>query len=246
MQQTPAAALDEGLFDEVVSLGWRCRAAKRLRTYFGTAKAYPFDWWVTPIEGAIQFLKDWDVEALYRTSRLHRALGLPSFIRHRDYGISLAHEFEPIGWGRGERGFYVTRPGWRRLTAEPKSRTTYLMRQFEALDRPGLRVLFVRHLSPDDDRSAATLEALRQAVLARAGACRARFLLISADGVEADGWTSLTLPDRSIHWPGDDALWAAALDGLGFRLKRPLDEAGARSHRKAQKLAKQRRQAREA
>ena len=219
-------------FTDIVSLGYRCRVARRLRDHYGTAIAYPFDWWITPIEGAVRFLHDWDVDALYRTDRLALTWrwGFKSYVRNRDYGITLAHEF-PLD--TAER----VRPGWRALTANPKSRTTALMKRFRLLNRPSRRVLFVRDLAPGEERIEACT-ALREAVMARADPPQATFLLISRNGFEAPGWLSLRIDDRSVDWQGDPALWDPALASLGFKLKKPADEAGLHAYRKAMKRAK--------
>jgi hypothetical protein len=226
------------LFDEIVSLGQRCGITKHLRRYYGTSKSFPFDWWIISPDGAARFLRDWDAEALYDPKRLSLALQPERrlFIKNRTYGVTFAHEF-PLN------RFNWVLPGWRKTSAEPKARTTYLMERFEALGRPGRRVLFVRHLTKAESRRPELCIALREAVLARVGACQAEFLLISPDGVQAPGWISLATHDHMRHWAGDADLWDAALDTLGFTLKRPRDELGEKMWRKAQKRAKGRRQA---
>ena len=205
---------------------------RRLRAHYGTVTAYPFDWWITPIGGAARFLDDWDVEALYRPARLALDWGWPlkSYVKHRDYGITLAHEFplDAREW---------VKSGWRGLTAAPKSRTTALMKRFSLLSRPSRRVLFVRELAPGEERADACA-ALRTAVLARARPPVAAFVLVSRTGFEADGWISLKIDDRSAGWAGDPDLWDPALNSLGFQLKKPADEAGLRAYRKALKRAR--------
>jgi hypothetical protein len=204
-------------FSHIVSLGFRCRTTQRLREHFGFKTAFPFDWWITPLAGGAAVLRDWDLGRLYDPAELREARrwGRTIYIEHRGYGVRLQHEF-PMDLRREH-----VLPGWREHIGEARARTAHLMAKFDLLDRPDRKVLFVRELTPDEQRDPAGIEALRQAALARTPRAESSFLLISPEGVKADGWISLKVSDPvRTPWTGTPALWDAALATLGFRFER--------------------------
>ena len=204
-------------FSHIVSLGYRCRTTRRLRDHFGFDTAFPFDWWITPLEGAVAFLRDWDLERLYdeRTLREARRWGRVAYVEQPAYGIRLQHEF-PMDEAR-ERVL----AGWRAHLDAARSRTAHLMRKFDQLDRPDRSVLFVRELAPGEERAPAAVQALRAAVLARVPRAAAQFVLVSRSGVEAPGWRALRIDDPARRpWSGTPAIWDAALATLGARFER--------------------------
>jgi hypothetical protein len=205
-------------FTHIVSLGYRCRTTQRLREHYGFKTAFPFDWWITPLESAVRVLRDWDIERLYDPARLKEARrwGRTLYIEHDDYRIRLQHEF-PMDDARRH-----VLPGWRDRLAEAKARTAHLLQKFDALDRKDRRVLFVRELRAGEEGQQRLLGELREAALAHAARADARFLLISPGGAAADGWIPLRIDDpRSEPWTGTPQIWDTALAGLGFRLQRP-------------------------
>jgi hypothetical protein len=205
-------------FTHIVSLGYRCRTTQRLREHYGFKTAFPFDWWITPLASATRVLRDWDVGRLYDPARLREARrwGRTPYIEHLDYRIRLQHEF-PMDLGRRH-----VLPGWRAHIDEARARTAHLMAKFDALDRPGRRVLFVRELMPEERDVEGPLADLREAVLARVPKALSEFLLISPQGVRAEGWTPLSVDDPVAEpWTGTPAIWDRALAGLGVRFERP-------------------------
>lgn len=50
------SALIAARFDAIISAGPRCSTAWHLRRVFELEKAYPFDWWVTPLQSLIRLL----------------------------------------------------------------------------------------------------------------------------------------------------------------------------------------------
>ena len=204
-------------FSHIVSLGYRCRTTQRLRDHFGFKTAFPFDWWITPLAGGANFLRDWDVERLYDPGQLRevRRWGRVRFIEHRGYGLRLQHEF-PMD----PKQEYVL-AGWRGHIAEARSRTTHLMEKLDLLDRPDRRVLWVRELAPGEEHAPAAVAALRLAVTDRCPQAHSSFLLISPSGLDAQGWTSLKIDDPVKEpWQGAPAIWDAALSALGHRFER--------------------------
>jgi hypothetical protein len=204
-------------FTYIVSLGYRCRTTRRLRDHYGFDTAFPFDWWVTSLEGAISFLRDWDLERLYDPARLRdvRRWGRSMYVEHTDYRIRLQHEF-PMDEARQR-----VLPGWRAHVAEARARTAHLMRKFDALDRADRQVLFVRELRAGEEAQTELIAQLREAVLAHVPRAQSRFLLISRQGVAAEGWTPLAIDDPMTEpWTGTPQIWDAALQSLEFRLER--------------------------
>ncbi|MEI9965318.1 MAG: DUF1796 family putative cysteine peptidase [Caulobacteraceae bacterium] len=204
-------------FSHVASLGRRCRTTHRLRRFFGFDTAFPFDWWITPLDGAVRFLRDWDLDRLYDPARLRevRRRGRLAFIEHADYAIRLQHEF-PMDARE------TVLPGWGAAIPEARARTAHLMDKFDRLDRPDRRILFVRELAREEEGETALIADLREAALAHAPRAEAAFLLISPGGVAADGWISLGIDDPVERpWTGDADLWDRALAGLGLRFERP-------------------------
>jgi hypothetical protein len=205
-------------FTHIVSLGYRCRTTQRLREHYGFKTAFPFDWWITPLQSAVRVLRDWDLQRLYDPAKLREARrwGRTIYVEHADYRIRLQHEF-PMD---DERRRVL--PGWRAHVDAARTRTGHLMAKFDALDRKDRRVLFVRELRAGEEADATTLAQLREAALAHAPRAEARFLLISPSGAAAEGWTPLAIDDpRAEPWTGTPQIWDAALARLGLRLQRP-------------------------
>lgn len=204
------------IFTHVISLGYHCRTARRLRDHYGFNSSLPFDWWLTPLEGAVRFLNDWDLEALYdpRLLKERHVKGRLANIVNARYGIRLEHEFP-----RDEAESVAA--GWREHIAQAKARTAHLMDKFDRMNRTNRRLLVVRELAAEECGQASLQRELYQTLCRRLGRARLRFLLISPTGVEAPDWISLKIDDRTEDWQGDAALWDEALDRLGFTLSAP-------------------------
>ncbi len=43
--------------DRVVSLGSNCEVTDSIRDYYGIDRAYPFDWWITPLDSVVRLLE---------------------------------------------------------------------------------------------------------------------------------------------------------------------------------------------
>ena len=201
----------------IVSLGHRCRTTQRLREHFGFTTAFPFDWWITPIEGLIRFMHDWDADRLYRPDQLfvRHNLFQKAWVENREYGFRLVHEFTRDRWRLASGRFLEEVPVL-------KARTAHLMARFDDMGPKQRTVLFVRTLMASEEGDAAACEALRRAVIARVPRARPAFVLISRTGMPAEGWIPLKIDDPSKEpWSGDAPLWDEALSSLGARLHRP-------------------------
>jgi hypothetical protein len=208
-------------FTDMVSLGSRCRGTRRFRDFYGTESAYPFDWWVTPMKGLMRALRDWDVEQLFDPAELSEVMvgEAIAYVHHDRYGLKFQHDF-PTVEGR-------IRPDWRDHLEPARSRTRHLMDKFDALNRPGRRILFYREVSPTDAEPEGMARALKHEVRRRLPLPKCAFLLISRDGLKAQGWRSVTIDDPTEEpWTGDAAIWDAALAALDYRLQ-PASDADA-------------------
>ena len=218
------ACKDMIAFTDVVSLGYNCRTTHRLREHFATRRAFPLDWWVTPLKGAVNFLRDWDLERLYDPQHLCEIAGddQVAYIENALYGIKLQHEF-PLGEGK-----LGVLPGWRDHIEQAKSRTRFLMDRFDGLNERGNRILFVRELGPDERRAPQLCIYLKQLIRGRLPLARCVFLLISADGMSVQGWHALKVDDPTIvPWWGNPQIWDRALSSLGFEVTAAAREPSA-------------------
>ncbi len=76
----------------VVSLGADCTISYNIRRYFNVSEAYPFDWWVTPLNSLKFFLQDPDIESLFDVNKLTLINDRDSII-NPDVGIKYHHDF---------------------------------------------------------------------------------------------------------------------------------------------------------
>ncbi|WP_337271402.1 hypothetical protein [Oryzifoliimicrobium ureilyticus] len=181
---------------DVVSLGPRCATAYNLRKYFGFETAYPFDWWITPESGLLQFLGTLDLEELYNPELLFR---LPdgSSVQHNPTGILLHHEF-PRDLGKVE---HPVIENFIDYIEQPRSRSEYLLERFKSLNDPGRRVLFFR----EGEARSAKLTAELERLFPLAEWCLCSLPLIPEDPVNG--------------WKTDFGLWKANLDSVGVQLQ---------------------------
>lgn len=206
-----------GAYDEIIGLGYDCRLAFNLRRTFGNPRAFPFDWWVTPLPALIAFLQDPSTERLYDPRWLEPDMrnGPIYAIRNRHYDIELHHEFP-----RTEDGAVVD--DWRQHLDQARARTDYLLRRMLE-PRPGARILFVRYSKGQERREIGerfqplAIE-IMQTLRALYPDARPELLLIDPPGgVKAEGVSSLWIndPDKSA-WRGTPELWTERLLGAGL------------------------------
>jgi hypothetical protein len=183
----------------IISLGGNCAVAHNLRRVFDFGEAFPFDWWITPFEGLLQFLIRPDVDWLYDPAKLE--LTPDNFsVRHRELGILLYHEFrrEPVKP-------HLVKPNFLDAIAGPKARTTRLIEKLLALDLAEESLVFVRQRERSEPIG--NLMPVLGALYRNAE------------------WHLLTVPpvasDRAVHgWKGDPALWDRVLTNLPIQFER--------------------------
>lgn len=207
-----------GAYDEIIGLGYDCRLAFNLRRTFGDPRAFPFDWWVTPLPALIAFLNEPSVDALYDPKWLEedarRGKGIYA-IRNSRYDIELHHEFP-----RGPDGAVVA--DWRQHLDQARARTDYLLRRM--LDpTPGSRILFVRYIKGQErreigERFQPLAVEIMQALRALCPHALPELLLVDPpQGVKAEGISSLWVNDpNKSDWQGTPELWTERLRSAGI------------------------------
>jgi len=204
-------------YDHIIGLGHDCRLTYNLRRTFGFERAYPFDWWVTPLPALVAFLHDPSVERLYDPARLEPVIHKTGIfaIRNADYDIELQHEFP-----RTPKG--VVEPDWREHIPKARARTDFLLRRMLALPA-GSRLLFVRSTKKSEGRALGErftplVGEVRSALDARFRGSSTELLLIDPpQWIKAPGVTMLSVGDKKGRdWRGDPDLWTQRLRGAGL------------------------------
>jgi len=77
--------------DLVISLGTNCEIAFNIRNTFGTERAYPFDWWITPIQSVAAIVRDGFALEVNPNNLFHAGV-MPSIV-NRKYGLLHHHDF---------------------------------------------------------------------------------------------------------------------------------------------------------
>jgi hypothetical protein len=216
-------------FSHVVPLGVSCRVTCQVRLSFDSWKIYPFDWWITPLDGLIRYLADPDVARLYAADALEEMVGdgEVSAIRSRAYGFRLFHDFPRRA---GANSLPAVSPDWRTHLAEAAARHEKLMGRLLRLNRQGNRVLFVRHRSSignePGDEGAAAAASLWNVLRARWKNADIRLLLVNfpaagplPEGVLALNFEELPGPPGQ-EWRGDENQWKSNFTALGLKVRR--------------------------
>jgi hypothetical protein len=139
----------------VVPIGLSCRVSYQVRTYFRTQRAFPFDWWVTPIDGLTRYLADPNPHRVYAAGALEEIVvdGHVTSVVAPEFGFQLFHEFPRQDVGLPTR---VVAPGWRDHIPQQRALHAQRLDRLLALDRPGRRILFVRDRLDVDGRGTET------------------------------------------------------------------------------------------
>lgn len=77
--------------DRVVSLGSNCEVTAALRDYFNVDRAYPFDWWITPLKSVKKILRD-DFKSLLNSEFLEVSKD-KNTVHCKHYNILHHHDF---------------------------------------------------------------------------------------------------------------------------------------------------------
>jgi hypothetical protein len=204
----------------VVPLGLSCRVSHQARAYFGSKIAYPFDWWLTPIDGLTSYLADPDPDRIYGEGALDELVidGHVASIVAPEFGFRLYHEFPRHDVGLPET---VVAAGWRDHVRKQRAQHARRLDRMLALDRPGRRILFVRDRldlgERNDGTEAESVAKLWSALSDRWSRAEIELLLVnvSCDPRTVDPrvrWVDFedVRGDGAGGWRGNSAAWAQA------------------------------------
>jgi hypothetical protein len=204
----------------VVPLGLSCRVSHQVRTYFRSKTAYPFDWWLTPIDGLISYLSDPNPDRVYGTGALDELVvdGHVTTVVAPEFGFQLYHEFPRHDVGLPTR---VVAPRWRDHVQGQRAIHTRRLDRLLALDRKGRRILFVRDRLDVDgkgaDRAAESVAKLRSVLANHWGRAEVELLLVNVPCIDRTPqpgvrWADFedVREDTPDGWQGNSAGWARA------------------------------------
>ncbi len=218
-----------GRFTHVVPLGLSCRVTYQVRRYFGVGVAYPFDWWISPLEGLTRYLTVLDPRRIYDEHGLREVVteGNVTALESVEFGVQPYHEFPRRRVG----AVSMVEASWRDHLPAAAAQHAARVERLLGLDRRGNTVLFVRDRFAGDRALAAepaAVDALWRALTERFSRCAPHLLLVNLPGVrppESERVFSLALDDRPApapeEWRGEDAPWDA---GFGSLRLEPLRE----------------------
>ncbi len=216
----------------VVPLGVSCRASYQARAFFESKAAYPFDWWLTPIDGLTRYLSDPDPDRVYGAGALDELVvdGHVASVVAPEFGFRLYHEFP-----REDVSLPVSAvaPNWGRHVAKLRAHHTRRLNRLLALDRPGNRILFVRdrlHIEgeSDSDEAAELVAKLWDVLSNRWSRAEIELLVLNVPcdrRVPQRGVRWVDFEDvrggPAVGWKGDSTQWARAFDSW-----REMSQAG--------------------
>jgi hypothetical protein len=230
-------------FDRVISLGTDCEIAFNLRKFFGVERAYPFDWWFTPLDAVAPVLLSRFALEIDRSNLT--LVGGGRSILNRKYRILHHHDFPRLPGSR------LIDPDWTSTIDACRAKFASLGRRFFDDLASARRALFFLnrngvHEFLDERGVRAARDALHYRAIERAleelFPTLEFFLVVSEPDVDALDATAgarriLHLPpvkdygDRvdGAHFAGSPRGWSEALSTLSVVLRR-APVAAARSH----------------
>lgn len=84
--------------DPVISIGTNCEISYNIRHTFQFERAYPFDWWITPVQSVADILRDRFRLEIDDKNLVH--VTAPESVLNRKYGILHHHDFPRDGQDR--------------------------------------------------------------------------------------------------------------------------------------------------
>ena len=214
-------------FTHVVPLGISCRLTYQVRVCFGSWQAYPFDWWFTPLDGLTRYLAELDIHKLYAPAALEEICvdGEVSTIGSKGYGFRLFHEFPRRP---GVNALTAVAPDWRAHIAAAAARHEKRLTRLLRLNRPGNRILFVRHKFwgepgvPSQEAPDAAVATVWDVLRSKWSKADIRLLLVNfapacplpPGGLRLDFEELPGPPGES--WRGDDEQWQRSFSSRGL------------------------------
>jgi hypothetical protein len=204
----------------IVPIGLSCRVSHQVRANFGSMIAYPFDWWITPIDGLTRYLSDPDPDRVYGAGALHEIVedGHVTSVVATEFGFQLYHEFPRLDVGLPTR---VVAPDWRDHVPTQRARHAGRLSRLLALNRPGRRILFVRDRLDVDgkgaDAAADSVTKLWETLSSNWGRAEIELLLVNVPCVVRPSLPGLRWAnfedvrgETAEGWQGNSVGWAQA------------------------------------
>lgn len=207
-------------FTHVIPLGVSCRVTHQVRRCLGAATAWPFDWWITPLDFPARYLAEPDPERVYGDGCLEEQVenGQVVAIRNRQFGVQLFHEFPRTRIETDEGTRSVVASEWQKHVDAAAEKHKARLARLLALNESANRLLFVRHkAAADPSVSAASgeIETLWNQLRSRWSRARVDLLLVNVPvkGPLPRDVRSVVIDDRpgppGEEWQGDHAIWRA-------------------------------------
>lgn len=128
-------------YDRVVSIGSNCEVTWNIRNCFGTDRAYPFDWWMTPLNSMLELLGN-RFDGLFESKNLQVPADRKTVVDKR-YNLMYHHDF-----ARDADGLVIVDSVDQQLAGLKKKYEFLSTRFINELD--GKKVLFVRNRCGND------------------------------------------------------------------------------------------------
>jgi hypothetical protein len=123
--------------DRVISLGTNCEITFNLRRFFGAERAYPFDWWFTPLDAVAPVLLSRFALEIDRANL--QVVGAGRSILNRKYRILHHHDFPRLPGSR------LIDPDWTNAIEGRRAKFAVLGRRFFHDLAGARRALFFLH-----------------------------------------------------------------------------------------------------
>jgi hypothetical protein len=210
--------------DRVVSLGSNCEVTDSIRDYYGTGRAYPFDWWITPLDSVVRLLES-RFEGLLDPREVSRSADAGTVVCRR-FNIMHHHDF-----ARSPDGKVL--PTLREQLPQVQEKFRHLTQRFLRECASG-RTLFVRnrvvtdsHLrAPGDESSDEALAKLWRALRATFPEADMTLLATNLGRTGTLEGGRIILDEITDHFDGSNHRvsprgWNELFDRQGFRLAQP-------------------------
>ncbi len=126
-------------FNHIISLGGHCQTAYQIRRHFGTDKAYPLDWWVTPTRALVELFESGFVDIFREQNMKIMQEDTGPAVMCGRYGLMHYHDFDEAKINGSYSPYLV-----REKCAKNNSKFAYLISRL--LNVSG-KVLFIRFAS---------------------------------------------------------------------------------------------------
>ncbi|NLH80100.1 MAG: hypothetical protein GX458_04545 [Phyllobacteriaceae bacterium] len=122
-------------FDHIISIGATCTPAWQIRSHFPGAKAFPFDWRITPWPTMVSLIEN-DFQGFAEPDQFYISDDKKS-VFHKKYEIDMPHDFH-------KSGKFIA-DDWEEYLDGVVQKFKYLIDRWSSVMESRSRILFVRH-----------------------------------------------------------------------------------------------------